>query len=209
MPGPRSLSESRLRVSKPRWPGSAHLRRGVTVCLLALWILLPTTRHGAAETLPTPADHGISEVDHGHLRGLAAREGMVGVMGHIAELPPQHAALLARRLVRDHEPNMALAGAAYLAHWGVIGPAIPVLSDAVARRADGVALLSRIIYGMQAGGSEAMVDPLRDGIQLYFRVNRARYTAAERSRFETAFGAPGGARKGPPDPESVFGKIAE
>ncbi len=201
------------RTPGPRPPvgrlGPARLRRGATICLLTFWLLVPAARHGAAETGPPRASHDISEADHGHLRGLASREGMVGVMGHIAELPPQRATWLARRPVCDTEPNLALADAAYLADWGVTGPAITILSDAVARRADGVVLLNRIIYGMQAGGSETMVDPLREGIQLYFRVNRARYTAAERSRFEKAFGDPGRARKGPPDPASIFGKIAE
>ena len=120
--------------------------------------------------------------DLAEIRRLAVTDGMNGMSKYLFRLPKRRATPLARRLLSEQQPDNAYVGALFLARQGEIEPAIPILADNLARRADGERMLTGLAYSMMHGGDQTQVRALFEGLARYIEKNFDRYTLEEKAR---------------------------
>jgi len=185
----RAAVEALGRVGTPAAPASRliaeQLDSGDARLAAAARDALAAIGGGEAEAALEADARRYTQADLAEARRLASAGGLDGVLGLLDDLPDRRATILSRRLVAEPNPDSALAGALVLARQGEIEPAVPVLADNLARRAEPERMLTGLVYAMMHGGDEAAVAPLIQSLRQYLEDNPQRYSAEERARLES------------------------
>jgi len=124
------------------------------------------------------------DADLAEIRRLAVTDGMKGMSKYLFRLPKRRATPLAHRLLSERQPDNAYVGALFLARQGENEPAMPVLADNLARRADGDKMLAGFAYSMMHSGDETRARTLFRNLARYIEKNIHRYSPKEQARLK-------------------------
>ena len=121
-------------------------------------------------------------------RRLKAAGQEEGIGDFLQRLPKARALQVARGMLKDTNPNMAILASAFLIQAGDVEASIPTLVDLAARGAVEGKTLTGFGWILSHGNSKAQLQEINKAFRAYLNDHMGRYSATEQSRIRRAFG---------------------